>query len=945
MNQERALVRLTIDGREVFASDRATILDVARRERVYVPTLCYDPRLAPFGACRVCMVGVQGAKGPVAACTTPVREGMVIDTQDATAKRVAKGVVELVLSDYPSTALLRRPAARQPGTELARTSTANDAQVQTNSPARTEDRNELRMVAKHFGLTESRFVGERHDYAKDDRHPYIKVDMNECIVCGRCVRACDEIQGAFALTFAGRGWETRIVAGIDAGFTNSDCVSCGACVQTCPTGALDEAAFRAVETIDRTVTTTCAYCGVGCSLEVHVRGEQVIAIDPAENGPSNLGHSCVKGRFAHQYARSPDRLTTPLIRDAQGKLQPASWDTALNLIATKFTAIRQQHGPDAIAAISSSRCTNEENYVLQKLFRAAVGTNNIDNCSRVCHSPTSYGLIRSLGESGGTNSFADIDVTKCLLLTGANPTEGHPVVGARMKQAVLRGAKLIVIDPRRIELATHADVFLQLRPGSNVAVYNGLAHVILRDGLADDAFLDLHAEHLDRFRAFIAEYDPQRVHQISGVAVKLLEQAAHLYAASPPAAIFYGLGVTEQSQGVSGVRSLANLAILTGNLGKPGAGSNPLRGQNNVQGSSDMGALPNYLTMYRSTEDAEVRATFENCWGRSIKPARGLMIPEMFKAAIAGHLQAMYVFGEDIAQTDPDVSHVEAALQSLDFLVVHDIFANTTSRFAHVVLPGSSFLEKTGTFTNAERRIQMVREAVPSPGDARRDLDILLDLSARLGYSMPHQNAAEVMEEIAELTPQLGGVSHARLGTQGLQWPVWNATHPGTPVLYEDGFGTPSGRAGLFAVEWEPPGEVVSDEFPLILITGRQLAHYNSGTQTRRTANIELQAEDWVELHPDDARMLGIDHGDDVAVVNGRGRVETRACVTTRVAPGNVFLSFHFPGVMTNLLTGQGSDPLTRCPEYKVSAVNVQRLRPNQMPEPFAHGFRQNAYD
>ena len=916
MSDARTLVSVTIDGRALIASDRATILDVARREHIYVPTLCYDPRLAAFGACRVCLVGVAGAKGPVAACTTPVRDGMVIDTRDATAQRIAKGVVELVLSDYPTAAL-----------------------------DRAGGRNELRDVARHFGLSRSRFAGERHVYTRDDRHPYIKVDMNECIVCGRCVRACDEIQGAFALTYAGRGWDTRIVAGIDAGFIDSDCVSCGACVQTCPTGALDEAAFRAQETIDRTVTTTCAYCGVGCSLEVHVRADQVVAIDPAEHGPSNLGHSCVKGRFAHQYARSPERLTAPRVRRADGTWRETSWEEALGIVATKFAAIRAQHGPDAIAAISSSRCTNEENYVLQKLFRAAIGTNNIDNCSRVCHSPTSYGLIRSLGESGGTNSFADIDVTACLLITGANPTEGHPVVGARMKQAVLRGAKLIVIDPRRIELATYADVFLQLRPGSNVAVYNGLAHVMLRDGIVAQEFLDTHAEHLETFRAFIAEYPPDRVETISGVPAQLLERAAHLYAGSPPAAIFYGLGVTEQSQGVAGVRTLANLAILTGNLGKPGAGSNPLRGQNNVQGSSDMGALPNVLTMYRSVEDPAVRAPFENRWGRPIPAVRGLMIPEMFTQAHAGKLKAMYVFGEDIAQTDPNLAHVTGALEALDFLVVHDIFENATARFAHVLLPGSSFLEKTGTFTNAERRIQMVREVLPPPGTARRDLDILLDLSARLGYPMPHRTAAEVMDEIATLTPQLAGVSHTRLGTQGLQWPVWDATHPGTAVLYHDGFGTPSGRAGLFAAEWEPPGEVASSEFPLILITGRQLAHYNSGTQTRRTPNLELQPEDWVEVHPEDAHALGVAHGDDVAVVNGRGSVETRACVTTRVAPGNVFLSFHFPEVMTNLLTGQGSDPLTRCPEYKVSAVAVRRLRPNQMPAPFAQGFRQNAHN
>ncbi len=923
--QKRSLVTLTLDGREVKASDRATILDVARREGIFVPTLCYDPRLAPFGACRVCLVGVSGARGPVAACTTPVREGMIVDTRDETAQRVAKGVVELVLSDYPEGALLRDASERSEG---------------------SEDRNELRAVAKHFGLGGSRYQGERHAYAKDDRHPYIKMDLNECIVCGRCVRACDEIQGTFALSYAGRGWGTKIVAGIDTSFADSACVSCGACVSTCPTGALDELAFRARETIDRTFTTTCAYCGVGCSLDVHVRNDEVVAIDPTLDGPSNLGHTCVKGRFAHQYARASDRLTGPKMRRSDGTWREATWDEAMTFVVKRLAAIRDTHGPDAIAFISSSRCTNEENYVLQKMARAAIGTNNIDNCSRVCHSPTSYGLIQSLGESGGTNSFADIDVTACLFVTGANPTEGHPVVGARMKEARLRGAKLIVADPRRIELAAMADVFLQLRPGTNVALYNGLAHVIVRDGLQDRAFVGARADGLDAYADHLAAYDPKSVEAITGVPAALVEKAAHLYATTPPAAIFYGLGVTEQAQGVAGVRCLANLAVLTGNLGRRGAGSNPLRGQNNVQGSSDVGALPTYLTMYRKMEDDVVRREFEAKWGRPIKPERGLMIPEMFVRAVEKKLKAMYVFGEDIAQTDPNVHHVEAALRSLELLVVHDIFENVTASFAHVLLPGSSFLEKTGTFTNAERRVQLVREAVPPPGEARRDLDILFELSKRLGYEMPHASAADVMDEIAAMTPQWRGISHERLGGQGLQWPVPTKDHPGTPVLYTETFATASGRAQLFAVDWEPPGESASDRFPFVLITGRQLAHYNCGTQTRRTHNTDLQPADLVEIHPRDAERLGIVDGSWVEIESARGKVQTWARVTTRVAEGNVFLSFHFPEVKTNLLTSGNSDPTTRCPEYKVTAVDVRKVPGEHPPPPaIAKGFRQDAFD
>lgn len=920
MSGERKVVRLVIDGQELVASPRATILDVARREKIYIPTLCYDPRLAAFGACRVCLVGVKGARGPMASCTTPVREGMVVDTRDPSAQRVARGVVELVLSDYPEDALRRSSGS--------------------------EERNELREVARHFGLEKSRYKGVRHDYPKDDRHPYIKVDLDQCIVCGRCVRACDEIQGTFALAYAGRGFGTKIVAGMDQSFTDSACVSCGACVNTCPTGALDEAAFRAKETIDQTVTTTCAYCGVGCSLDVHVRDRQVVSIDPSPEGPSNLGHTCVKGRFAHQYARASDRVTSPLMRRTDGTWREASWDEALGFVATKLLEIKQKHGPDAIAAISSSRCTNEENYVLMKLVRAALGNNNIDNCSRVCHSPTSTGLIQSLGESGGTNSFADLDVTKLVFLTGANPTEGHPVVGARMKEAVLRGAKLIVADPRKIELANLADVFLQLRPGSNVALYNGLAHVIVRDKLYDAKYVEARADGFDAYADFIRAWDPKRVEEITGVPAKDIERAAHLYATTHPAGIHYGLGVTEHSHGVQGVRTLANLAILCGNFGVAGGGSNPLRGQNNVQGSSDVGALPTYLTLYRPMSDDATRAAFEARWKVKIRPERGLMIPEMFKAAAEHKLKAMYVFGEDILQTDPNTTHVEEALRALELLVVHDIFQNVTSKLAHVLLPGSSFLEKTGTFTNAERRIQMVRAAVPPPGDARQDLDILLELSKRLGYEMPHKDASDVMDEIASLTPKWAGVSHERLAKQGLQWPVPTKDHPGTPMMYEERFSTASGRAVLFAVDWEPPGETASAELPFILITGRQLAHYNSGTQTRRTGNLELQSGDLVEIHPEDAGRLDVQDGDLVEVASARGKVEAHARVTTRVAPGHVFMSFHFPEVKTNLLTSAHSDGLTRCPEYKVTAVAIKRVPGARGGAPsIARGFRQDAFD
>ncbi len=902
--------KITLDGVEVEAREGETILEVATRNGRYVPTLCYDERLDPFGACRVCLVGVEGARGPVASCTTPCRPGMKVDTEDARAIRVAKGVVELVLSDYPLDRL-----------------------------ALGDERNELRKVARHFGLEGSRYEGERHAHAPDERHPYIKMHLDECIVCGRCVRACDEVQGAFALAYAGRGFETKIVAGVDSSLAESSCVSCGACVSACPTGALDEAPFREVPAVARTVTTTCAYCGVGCRLEAHVRevprdsgrvDSVVVAVDPALDGPANQGHTCVKGRFAHQFAIDRERLRHPLIRTGTG-FREASWDEALELVASTLLRIKAAHGPDAIAGISSSRCTNEENYLLQKLMRAAVGTHNVDNCSRVCHSPSSFGLIRSLGKSGGTNSFADIDDAKVLFLTGANPTEAHPVVGARMKQAVLRGCKLIVADPRRIELAGLADVFLQMKPGSNVALFNAMASVIVEEGLVDRAFAEAWAEGLEPYLAFIEKYAPERVESITGVPAAKVREAARLYATGGAAGVWYGLGITEQSQGAPGVQTLVNLAILTGNLGRAGAGVNPLRGQNNVQGGSDSGALPSSFTMYQSVEDDAIARKFEAEWGVGLKRARGLMIPEMFDAAIAGALKALYVFGEDIAQTDPNTLHVERALRSLELLVCQEIFLSETAKLAHVVLPGSAFLEKTGTFTNAERRIQLVQAAATPPGEARQDFAILTELSRRLGYEMPTKTPSEVMDEMARLSPELAGVSYARLGRQGLQWPVPHEGHPGTRILFEgerDGrkFDTPSGKARLTAVDWAPPGEEIDREFPFVLVTGRQLAHYNAGTMTRRTANLELHPSDLAEVHPDDAARLGIEDGDEVEVASRRGAIRTFAKLTTRVAPGNLFLSFHFPEVRVNVLTSGNADAATKCPEYKVSAVRLAKI-------------------
>jgi formate dehydrogenase major subunit len=674
---------------------------------------------------------------------------------------------------------------------------------------------------------------------------------------------------------------------------------------------------------DRDVTTTCGYCGVGCRLEAHAAAGRVASITPALDGPANHGHTCLKGRFAHQFSRKRDRLATPLIRTGDGAFRPATWDEAIARIVSELQRIRGDHGPDAIAGLASSRATNEDCYVMQRLMRAAIGTHNIDNCSRVCHSPTSWALRQSLGLSGATGNFGDIEAADAAIIIGANPTEGHPVVGARIKQATLNGLKLVTIDPRRIELADYAVLHLSPRPGTNAAVMLGLAHIVARDGLVDHAFLERRTEGWPAVEDLLAGYTPAEVRRITGIHANDLERAAHIYAEAANASVLWGLGVTEHRYGSEVVRLICNLALMCGKVGRPGSALLPLRGQNNVQGSSDMGALPDTFTGYQSVADEDVARRFEAKWGVTMKRERGLKIPEMFDAAVAGELKAMYIFGEDVAQTDPNTTHVVAALEALEFLVVQDIFENETTKYADVILPASSFLEKQGTFTNAERRIQLVDAAIEPPGQARTDFDILTTISAALGHEMGFATPADVMEEVAELTPDWAGVSHERVGRGGLQWPV-AADGTDSPILYAEHFALPGGRARMAALPYKPPGSEASDEFPMILVTGRRLEHYNAGTMTRRTRNLELMPGDWLELHPDDAQRLWVQEGDVVSVRSAYGRIELEARVTDRIERGHVFTAFHFPEVRTNLLVGPSADVNTSCPEYKVVAVDVR---------------------
>jgi len=672
---------------------------------------------------------------------------------------------------------------------------------------------------------------------------------------------------------------------------------------------------------DATTTTTCGYCGVGCKLDAHRVGGRIASISPAD-GPANKGHTCVKGRFAHQFTRSRDRLTSPLVREG-GSFRLASWEEAIGRIVEAFTRIKSDHGPDAIAGLASSRATNEDCYVMQRMMRAAVGTHNIDNCSRVCHSPTSFALRRSFGLSGATGSFDDIEAAQVALLIGVNPTQGHPVVGARIKQAAIKGLKLVTADPRRIELADYGQVHLGMRPGTNAALLNGLAHVIIRDGLVNEAFVAERTEGYESVAELVDAYTPQAVEEITGVPAGDVEAAARLYASAERASILWGLGVTEHRYGSECVRLICNLALLTGNVGRPGAALLPLRGQNNVQGSSDHGALPDTFTDYRPVTDDAVTTSFEQRWGVTMKREPGMKIPEMFDAAIDGRLKAMYIFGEDVAQTDPDTAHVTHALESLDFLVCQEIFESVTTQYADVVLPASAFLEKTGTFTNAERRVQLVQAALDPPGSAKTDFEILMEVSRALGHEMGYETPSDVMDEIADMTPRYAGIRHERLGERGLQWPV-TADGTDTPILYEREFELPGGRAQFAALPYKPPGDQADDEFPLILVTGRRLEHYNAGTMTRRTGNLELMSHDWLEVHPADAAELGLVDGQVVAVRSRRGQIELPLAITERIEPGHVFTAFHFPEVRTNLLIGQSSDVNTSCPEYKVVAVSVE---------------------
>ncbi|SEL96856.1 formate dehydrogenase alpha subunit [Bosea lupini] len=911
-------VTLTIDGQSITVPAGTSVMAAAMSLGTKIPKLCATDSLEPFGSCRLCLVEIEGRRGTPSSCTTPAEDGMVVRTQSENLSSLRKGVMELYISDHPLDCL---------------TCSANgDCELQD--------------MAGAVGLREVRYGydGENHvkpatseGYAnenwlpKDTSNPYFTYDPSKCIVCNRCVRACAEVQGTFALTIAGRGFDSRVAAG-PTDFLGSECVSCGACVQACPTATLMENKVIELGQPEHSKVTTCAYCGVGCSFKAEMQGDRVVRMVPYKGGQANEGHSCVKGRFAWGYATHKDRITRPMIRDAiTDPWREVSWEEAINYAASEFKRIQAKYGRESVGAITSSRCTNEEVFLVQKLVRAALRNNNVDTCARVCHSPTGYGLKTTLGTSAGTQDFKSVAKSDVIIVIGANPTDGHPVFASRMKKRLRQGARLIVADPRRIDLVksphVKADHHLQLKPGTNVALLNAMSHVVVTEGLIAETYVRERCDLADfeLWARFVADErnSPEVTEEFTGVPAADVRAAARLYATGGNGAIYYGLGVTEHSQGSTTVMAMANLAMATGNIGRDGVGINPLRGQNNVQGACDMGSFPHEFTGYRHVADDATRQVFEMMWGVPLDAEQGLRIPNMLDEAVGGSFKGLYVQGEDIAQSDPNTQHVTAGLAAMECVVVQDLFLNETAKYAHVFLPGSSFLEKDGTFTNAERRINRVRQ-VMAPLSGKSEWQATIDLSRALGYEMAYGHPSEIMDEIARLTPSFAGVSYDKLEKLGsVQWPCNDKAPAGTPLMHVDRF--VRGKGKFMITDYVPTQERTGPRYPLILTTGRILSQYNVGAQTRRTQNQAWHDEDMLEIHPFDAESRGIKDGDLVALASRSGDISLRAEITERVQPGVVYTTFHHAATGANVITTDYSDWATNCPEYKVTAVEVRR--------------------
>ncbi|MDO5509283.1 MAG: formate dehydrogenase subunit alpha [Weeksellaceae bacterium] len=868
-----------------------------------VPTLCDSPNLEPFGSCRICVVDValeqDGRTRAMAACHTPVTENMYLYPESENVQKLRKNIVELVLSDYPE----------------------DKRFVKSEIPT------EFEYVVQSLGVDEVRYdsKGKNKVFESDTSHPYMRSDLNTCINCYRCVRACDEVQGEFVLNMMGRGFDSHIIKGMDVSFMESDCVSCGACSQTCPTDAISDIFQLNKQVPEKKTRTICTYCGVGCNLEISTVGEEITAIRSPYDAAANLGHTCLKGRYAFEFYNHPDRLRSPMIK-RNGEFEEVSWDEAYDFIAESLQNIKTNHGPNAIAGISSARTPNEENYLMQKFMRAVIGTNNIDCCARVCHSPTALGMQRAFGTGAATNSIADLKYTDCIIVIGANPTDAHPVTGARIKQRMMKGVTGIVIDPRKIELARYAKYHLQLRPGTNVALLNMMLYYIISEGVEDKDFIANRTEGYEEFKKEILALNIDELESITGVKKELVRDAAIAYATANAAMEFHGLGVTEQKQGTFTVQLIADLAMITGNIGKKGAGVNPLRGQNNVQGAADMGCQPHQGAGYMNVHDPEINEKYKLFYGAEVPMDAGLKIPEMFEAAIDGKLKALWLIGEDVVQTDPNTLKVKHALQSLDLLIVQELFMTETARQATVLLPGASFLEKEGTFTNGERRVQKVQKVVPPLAGTKPDGQIIIDIMNRMGYEQPDYTAAGMLEEISQIVPFFAGIRWDELGENGKQWPVAK-DGTDTQLLHEVEF---KRGKGLFTFkEWEESNEILKHgkDFPYIITTNRELEHYNCGTMTRRTGNLEILKEDVLLINPDDAAREGIKEGDMVMVESPRGKVDIRAVISPDMLPGVLSSTFHFPEIMLNIITSDEHCSETMCPEYKVVSCRIRKSK------------------
>ncbi|MEF3367627.1 formate dehydrogenase subunit alpha [Methylocystis sp. 9N] len=930
-SKSEKLVTLTIDGKSVTVPEGTSIMRAAMEAGTEIPKLCATDSIKAFGSCRLCVIEVEGRNGTPASCTTPVAPGISVKTQSPRLAAIRRGVMELYISDHPLDCL---------------TCAANgDCELQD--------------MAGAVGLRDVRYgyEGSNHVFArnqgeanfawkpKDESNPYFSYDPSKCIVCNRCVRACEEVQGTFALTISGRGFDSRVSAGMDEAFMESECVSCGACVQACPTATLIEKSVIAIGQPEHSEVTTCAYCGVGCTFKAEMRGEEVVRMVPWKDGKANHGHSCIKGRFAYGYAQHGDRILNPMIRETIAEpWREVSWEEAIAFAADRLKATQEKYGKNSVGVITSSRCTNEESYLVQKLARQGFKNNNTDTCARVCHSPTGYGLAQAFGTSAGTQDFDSVDDADVILVMGANPTDAHPVFGSRMKKRLREGAKLIVIDPRRIDLVrsphVQADYHLPLKPGTNVAMVTALAHVIVTENLVNLDFVKSRCDW-DEYQDWaefvsLSTNSPEALETTLGVPAADVRAAARLYATGGNGAIYYGLGVTEHSQGSTTVMGIANLAMATGNLGRRGVGVNPLRGQNNVQGSCDMGSFPHELPGYRHISNDAAREAFEKDWGVTLDPEPGLRIPNMFDSAIEGTFKGLYVQGEDILQSDPDTRHVARALSNMDIVIVQDLFLVETANYAHVFLPGATFLEKDGTFTNAERRIQRVAK-VMRPKNGYADWEVTQLLANKLGLNWNYTHASEIMDEIARLTPSFAGVSFKRLEEDGsVQWPCNEESPHGMPIMHIDGFAR--GKGKFVVTEYVPTDEKVGPRFPLLLTTGRILSQYNVGAQTRRTENSRWHEEDVLEIHPHDAEDRGVRDGDFVKVASRAGETTLRAKITDRVAPGVVYTTFHHPTTQANVVTTDNSDWATNCPEYKVTAVQIS---PSNGPTEWQEKYRE----